>query len=179
MPPVNADFSLLGGLYRHVTLVETPQVCIDPTHPLVGASCQSDRPDMHSIPDAMGMNIYPNWYIKTTMEKYIMSFFSKNPPGMLWSVAEYGGGGSPFQHANPIPDWLDTAGPFHPEEYHTRLHMRDWRDINRLRDRLWGAFPWQMFDSPSDGGCACFESPARELGRTASSASESNSRMRP
>ena len=28
-------------------------------------------------------------------------------------------------------------------------------------------------------GCACFESPARELGRTASSVSESSSRMRP
>ena len=30
-PPVNADFTMFGGLYRKVTLVETPRVCIDPT----------------------------------------------------------------------------------------------------------------------------------------------------
>lgn len=30
-PPVNADFTMYGGLCRHVSLVETPSVCIDPT----------------------------------------------------------------------------------------------------------------------------------------------------
>ena len=30
-PPVNADFTMYGGLCRHVSLIETPQVCIDPT----------------------------------------------------------------------------------------------------------------------------------------------------
>ena len=29
-PPVNADFTMYGGLYRGVTLIETPQACIDP-----------------------------------------------------------------------------------------------------------------------------------------------------
>ena len=29
-PPVNADFTMYGGLYRGVSLVETPTVCIDP-----------------------------------------------------------------------------------------------------------------------------------------------------
>lgn len=146
------------GLFEPaLRIVAADMRALDPTRPLVGASCQSKRTDMHAITDAMGMNIYPNWYVPTTMEKSINSFFRQNPSDMLWSVAEYGGGGSPFQHANPIPDWLDTAGPFHPEEYHTRLHMRDWRDINRLRDRLWGAFPWQMFDSPSDDRCEGFE----------------------
>ena len=29
-PPVNADFTMYGGLYRGVTLIETPSVCIDP-----------------------------------------------------------------------------------------------------------------------------------------------------
>jgi len=29
-PPVNADFTMYGGLCRGVTLIETPQVCIDP-----------------------------------------------------------------------------------------------------------------------------------------------------
>ena len=29
-PPVNADFTMYGGLYRDVTLIETPRICIDP-----------------------------------------------------------------------------------------------------------------------------------------------------
>ena len=29
-PPVNADFTMYGGLYRDVQLIETPAVCIDP-----------------------------------------------------------------------------------------------------------------------------------------------------
>ena len=29
-PPVNADFTMYGGLYRGVSLIETPLVCIDP-----------------------------------------------------------------------------------------------------------------------------------------------------
>ena len=29
-PPVNADFTMYGGLYRGVQLIETPSVCIDP-----------------------------------------------------------------------------------------------------------------------------------------------------
>ena len=31
IPPISADFSLHGGLYRHVWLLETDPVCIDPT----------------------------------------------------------------------------------------------------------------------------------------------------
>lgn len=29
-PPVNADFTMYGGLYRGVSLIETPEICIDP-----------------------------------------------------------------------------------------------------------------------------------------------------
>ena len=31
VPPASGDFSLCGGLYRSVSLIETPPVCIDPT----------------------------------------------------------------------------------------------------------------------------------------------------
>lgn len=31
IPPVSADFSLYGGLYRGVSFIETPQVCVDRT----------------------------------------------------------------------------------------------------------------------------------------------------
>lgn len=30
-PPVNADFTMYGGLHRKVWLIETPRICIDPT----------------------------------------------------------------------------------------------------------------------------------------------------
>lgn len=29
-PPINADYTLAGGLYRDVKLIETPEICIDP-----------------------------------------------------------------------------------------------------------------------------------------------------
>ncbi len=122
---------------------------MDPTRPVVAAS---DRPAMrrlNDIPDQLAFNAYPGWYGDTSMPEDISKWFAVTERRTL-AIAEYGAGGNPFEHLDPLPETrIDPGGPIHPEEKQVQLHAADYTAI-RAESRLWGAFVWAMFDFAAD-----------------------------
>ena len=121
---------------------------LDPSRPVVAATCFPRRADLNaSIPNAC-LNIYPGWYKDATMADCISGYFAANPSATTLALSEYGAGASIHQHENP-PRRHKPSGPFHPEEWQTRVHVAAYRDI--LADaRVWGSFVWAMFDFAAD-----------------------------
>ena len=122
---------------------------LDPSRPVVAASDRPAKRRLNDIPEALAFNAYPGWYGDTTMEQDFANWFAASGRKML-GIAEYGAGGNPFEHLDPLPPGrLDPGGPVHPEEKQVMLHAADYRAI--VADgRIWGAFIWAMFDFAAD-----------------------------
>lgn len=121
----------------------------DPSRPIVAATDRPAKRRLNGLPDQLAFNAYPGWYGDTTMTGDIAQWFASAGRPML-GIAEYGAGGNPFEHLDPLPSTrLDPGGPIHPEETHVRLLSANWRTI-LAEDRLWGTFVWAMFDFAAD-----------------------------
>lgn len=120
---------------------------LDVSRPAVAATCRSEKLELNSLADAMGINVYPRWYRPDSMRDCVDEFASSNGWRTV-ALSEYGAGGSVFQHENP-PVFRGIVSPHHPEEYMTNVHVEDWRHIIH-DDRIWGSFVWAMFDFASD-----------------------------
>ncbi len=124
-------------------------VRVDPTRPVVAASDRPMKRTLNDIPDQLAFNAYPGWYGDTTMEEDISNWFAASGRRVL-GISEYGAGGNPFEHLDPLPvGRLDPGGPIHPEETQVKLHADDLRVI-QSDDRIWGSFIWAMFDFAAD-----------------------------
>lgn len=95
--------------------------------------------------DLIAWNLYPGWYQGGSIGSILDGFkWASRPSGL----SEYGAGGSIYQHEiNPAQP--STTGPWHPEEYQSKLHEEAIIDIS-TRDFVWGTFLWNMFDFASD-----------------------------
>lgn len=123
---------------------------LDRTRPIVGATCKCEwKQELNEIPDSIGLNIYPGWYEKMDMDAKLDWFVRQNWSNQVVAVSEYGAGSCVDHHANPLPRWIVSATPFHPEEYQTRVHMENYRSLKRRSD-VWGTFVWAMFDFGAD-----------------------------
>ena len=124
---------------------------VDTTRPQVAASDQVPRARLNRIPkDAIAFNRYPGWYngpVEGT-KKIIDELFELNPTRTCAGMSEYGGGGSVFQHGDPLTPCNEKT-PLHTEEYQAYLHSYYYR-VMKADPRIWGMFPWVMFDFASD-----------------------------
>ena len=122
---------------------------LDPTRPVVAASDRPAKRRLNDLPEQLAFNAYPGWYGDTTMREDIARWLEASGRPML-GIAEYGAGGNPFEHLDPLPAGrLDPGGPLHPEERQVELHIDDYRTI-QAEPRLWGTFIWAMFDFAAD-----------------------------
>ena len=121
----------------------------DPMRLVVAASDRPTRRLLNAIPDQLAFNAYPGWYGDTTMRQDLDKWFVASGRPIM-GIAEYGAGGNPFEHLDPLPPGrLDPGGPLHPEETQVKLHVDDYRTIV-AEPRLWGTFIWAMFDFAAD-----------------------------
>lgn len=121
---------------------------LDPSRPVVAATCKPSRTKLNASVPHIAFNIYPGWYTRKTMRQVVDDFFGKNAVPTI-ALSEYGAGASIFHHETPAKPLADPVGPFHPEEWQTKIHMDDLRVI-KADDRLWGSFVWAMFDFAAD-----------------------------
>ena len=138
-----------GWMERILRETRDEIVRLDPSRPVVAASDRPSRRELNDIPQQLAFNAYPGWYGDTTIEEDISNWFRASGRGIL-GIAEYGAGGNPFEHLDPLPrERLDPGGPIHPEEKQSSLHALDYRAI-ASDGRIWGAFVWAMFDFAAD-----------------------------
>ena len=122
---------------------------LDPTRPVVAASDRPAKRALNDIPQQLAFNAYPGWYGDTTIEEDVANWFEASGRKIL-AISEYGAGGNPFEHLDPLPPGrLDPGGPVHPEETQVKLHAADYRAI-ASDGRIWGSFVWAMFDFAAD-----------------------------
>jgi len=117
---------------------------LDPTRLIVSASNHHDQPYNH-VPDHLCFNSYPGWYagkvdeLNLDIDKYYTEF------GKRVGISEYGAGANTTQHLEGKLTQSKASGPFHPEEWQSYVHERDWSHI-KGNPKLWGTFIWVMFD---------------------------------
>lgn len=115
----------------------------DPTRLTVAASNQDGQ--INFVTDLIGFNQYFGWYggepgdIKPWQET-----LKKEWPQLKVSLAEYGAGGSIYQHSDSLTKSVANSY-WHPEQWQTHFHEVHWREIVKM-DALWGTFVWAMFD---------------------------------
>lgn len=126
---------------------------LDQSRPIVGAMYGGgEKSSSVKVPDWMGYNVYPGWYggsadgMGSTIERIAQT------QGKRIALSEYGAGSNYRQHMEGAVAELkiQAGGPFHPEEYQTYVHQRDYEQIVN-NPHLWGTFIWVMFDFAVDG----------------------------
>ena len=138
-----------GWMERMLAEVRDAVKADDPTRPVVAASDRPAKRALNDIPEQLAFNAYPGWYGDTAMEEDCSNWFAASRRNIL-CISEYGAGGNPFEHLDPLPAGrLDPGGAIHPEETQVKLHAADLRAIQG-EPRLWGAFIWAMFDFAAD-----------------------------
>jgi len=119
----------------------------DPTRPTIAATSNNAMPQMNKIPDWLGWNIYPGWYVgwgtKDDFGKLLDDRRQDSRHGGF-CMSEYGAGANVNQHEqNPKPPMPD--GQWHPEEWQNEVHEAAWAAVKQ-RPFVWGTFVWNMFD---------------------------------
>ena len=98
--------------------------------------------------DLQGINRYVGWYGGTDpskLEDWILNT-KVEKPNVLFSIAEYGGGGNVNHQVDGLPDRPDPVnGQFFPEAYQTNMHEVQWSIIKKY-PYIWGSYVWNMFD---------------------------------
>lgn len=121
---------------------------IDPTRLTCFATCVDEK-EYLGVSDLIAWNKYFSW---NKAEEQAGEFFdtaraeaNEQPVG----VSEYGRGGSPWQHADPL-DSTDNKfkSTFHPEEYQAICHENYWKAFCK-RPWLWIKTIWQFSDMMS------------------------------
>lgn len=124
----------------------------DPSRPTAYAHCcQADDHPKAMVSDVIGFNRYFGWYKDQngqTLGRWAAGFHAAHPE-RAFAVSEYGAGASILHQADPPGD-VDPASGWHPEQYQTEYHERNWRDLAD-KPYLFGAFVWVAFDFASAG----------------------------
>lgn len=108
--------------------------------------CASDKlkASFNQIPDHPCYNKYPGWYAPVGKMGEMITNCAADA-GKRVAFAEYGAGANTAQHAEGVLKKAEARGPFHPEEWQTRVHEDDWA-VMKNNPLLWGSFVWVMFD---------------------------------
>jgi len=124
----------------------------DPGRPTVYAHCcQADNHPKALVTDVIGFNKYFGWYKDQgplTMDSWAERFHTALP-SRAFAVSEYGAGASIRHQADP-PGPVDPPSSWHPEQYQTEYHERNWRILS-AKPYLFATFIWVAFDFASAG----------------------------
>jgi hypothetical protein len=124
----------------------------DPGRPTVYAHCcQADGAPKAMITDVIGFNRYFGWYpdqAGQTLGGWAAGFHAAHPR-RAFAISEYGAGGSALQQEDP-PRPVVPASGWHPEQFQTDYHERNWREI-AARPYIFATFVWTAFDLASGG----------------------------
>jgi len=124
----------------------------DPSRPTVYAHCcQADDHPKAMVTDVIGFNRYFGWYQSagnTTIGAWADGFHAAHPE-RAFAVSEYGAGAS-IRHQEDPPRTVVPDSFWHPEQYQTLYHERNWREL-ASRTYLFGTFVWVAFDLASAG----------------------------
>jgi beta-galactosidase len=124
----------------------------DPSRPTVYAHCcQADDNPKAMVTDVIGFNRYFGWYpdqAGNTIGKWAEGFHSAHP-ARAFAVSEYGAGASILHQEDP-PRTVVPASGWHPEQYQTEYHEKNWLDLED-KPYVWGTFVWVGFDLASSG----------------------------
>ncbi len=119
---------------------------LDPTRPTAAAIC-SGQEQYEACCDVVGWNKYFGW---NKSEQQAAAFFDEaHQSGHPVGISEYGRGGSPLQHADPVhASEVSFPGTYHPEEYQAICHEGYWL---ALKERNYLPFKaiWQFSDMQS------------------------------
>lgn len=125
---------------------------LDPSRPVYGVSTRWGLEDaaVSSIPDILGVNLYPGWYSKsaTDMVAELERAFNVSKRDEL-VVTEYGYGAACSQHELPPRRPGASFCRFHPMEYQALAHETAYRAL-MAEPRCRGGIVWCMFDFASD-----------------------------
>ena len=108
---------------------------------------EDDPKNWHT--EVVGFNHYAGWYSGefTDLPAWLDQVHRLHPRS-AFAISEYGAGASIYEHEEP-PRRPAHAGPFHPEEYQSRLHEASWLALS-ARPYVWGKFIWNLADFASD-----------------------------
>jgi len=142
------------GLFNEIYGKPSPDVLLsrlkavvkeaDPSRLIVAATCW-DKKSYNQIADHTCWNRYPGWYnpmpedLKTELGRPAAEI------GKRIAISEYGAGANPAQHQETKMSRPKTTEQWHPEEWQTHVHEKDWEGI-KDNPKLWGSFIWNMFD---------------------------------
>jgi hypothetical protein len=124
----------------------------DSSRPTVYAHCcQADDHPKAMVSDVIGFNRYFGWYPDqsgNTIGKWAEGFHAAHPE-RPFAVSEYGAGASVLHQEDP-PRQVVPASGWHPEQYQTEYHERNWLEL-KDKPYLGGTFVWVGFDLASAG----------------------------
>jgi len=113
----------------------------------------TNKPDnfLCNATDILAFNAYPGWYVKDpgAMAKTLSDYNTAGGNRGV-AVSEYGAGASIRQHEQNMTAPPKTTGPWHPEEWQSIVHEKNYPAIAEA-DYCWGGFIWNMFDFASAG----------------------------
>lgn len=104
-----------------------------------------DNGHFNEVSDLIAWNKYFGWYggkpeqIGNWADE-MHKLFPKKPIG----ISEYGAGASIKHHTSKL-EAPNPSGPFHPEEWQTYYHEKNWEALNK-RPYIWGKFIWVFSD---------------------------------
>lgn len=119
----------------------------DPTRPTIGATCTDKFPQMNRIPDLLGWNFYPGWYLgrgSLTNFGALLDQHRYDSQHGGFCVSEYGAGANINQH-ELHPTQPQPGGNWHPEEWQTMVHENDWA-VLKTKPYVWATFVWNLCD---------------------------------
>lgn len=137
---------------RILRLLHETAKAADPSRPTAYAHCcQADDHPKAMVSDVIGFNRYFGWYPDqsgNTIGKWAEGFHAALPE-RAFAVSEYGAGASVLHQEDP-PRTVVPASGWHPEQYQTEYHERNWLEL-KDKPYLWGTFVWVGFDLASAG----------------------------
>ncbi|MBV8256036.1 MAG: glycoside hydrolase family 2 protein [Chitinophaga sp.] len=116
----------------------------DPTR-LTTCASFLDNGKFNQSSDVIAWNKYFGWYggrfeEMGTWADSLHHLFPRKPI----AISEYGAGANIGQHTEVLQA-PDPGGPFHPEEWQTAYHEKNWEELSR-RPFIWGKFVWVLCD---------------------------------
>lgn len=116
----------------------------DPTR-LTTAASFLDKDPINTVTDLIAWNKYYGWYggSPEDLGRWLDATHTANPDFKI-GISEYGAGASAYHQQDSVMRG-DASGWWHPENYQTDYHIRNWKTIEK-RPFVWGSFIWNLFD---------------------------------
>ncbi len=112
---------------------------------LTTAASFLDEDPINAVTDLIAWNKYYGWYGGSPEElgRWLDAVHSANPDFKI-GISEYGAGASAYHQQDSVMRG-EASGWWHPENYQTDYHIRNWKTIEK-RPFVWGSFIWNLFD---------------------------------